>query len=325
MRDSRRNLGVKRKKEVEQRRNRALKKRILSFFWAFIFLLNMFLLNNIKEQISELKIALNRIELSEAGNMRQTAGLQGEIDYVGSIDVINVGRPIERNRAEVLVELEKLRKEKAGIGTVCDNINLYPENMLVALANNPEMTDFVLGYLESDGNAAGGLTTYEKEQTYPLFLQWDPRWGYVPYGKDSNIGLAGCGPTCLSMVLYYLIKDESLTPDKIADYSIEKGYYVEGVGTSWALMEDVPRLYGIQVIKPKLTEKAFKAELNKGRVMICAMGEGDFTLLGHFIVVYGYDDDGFKINDPNCVARSRKSWSFDELEKQINSIWSYSK
>ena len=45
----------------------------------------------------------------------------------------------------------------------------------------------------------------------PLFLQWDPRWGYTEYGEDSFLGLSGCGPTCLSMVLYYLTGDKSLT------------------------------------------------------------------------------------------------------------------
>ena len=29
--------------------------------------------------------------------------------------------------------------------------------------------------------------------------------------------------------------DESYTPDKIAEYSVENGYYVEGTGTSWFL------------------------------------------------------------------------------------------
>lgn len=28
---------------------------------------------------------------------------------------------------------------------------------------------------------------------------------------------------------------------------------------------------------------------------------------------------GFKVNDPNCVARSRKRWAFDEIGQQIKS------
>ena len=54
------------------------------------------------------------------------------------------------------------------------------------------------------------------------------------------------------------------------------------------------------------------------------MSAGDFTASGHFIVIYGYDEEGYLINDPNCVARSREHWSWDRLEKQIKNIWIYS-
>ena len=55
------------------------------------------------------------------------------------------------------------------------------------------------------------------------------------------------------------------------------------------------------------------------------MGQGDFTVSGHFIVIYGYDDGGFWVNDPNCVARSRREWTFEEIEDQIKKIWAYEK
>lgn len=46
-------------------------------------------------------------------------------------------------------------------------------------------------------------------------------------------------------------------------------------------------------------------------------------LSGHYIVVYEYDNEGFMVNDPNCVARSGKRWTFGEIEKQVKSIWVY--
>ncbi len=49
------------------------------------------------------------------------------------------------------------------------------------------------------------------------------------------------------MVWFYLTKNETYTPDSIAAYSMKNGYYVEGIGTSWGLMKDVPKLYGIKV------------------------------------------------------------------------------
>ncbi len=219
--------------------------------------------------------------------------------------------------------LEELGQSNPVIAQIGKNSSLYPENMLTALANNPEMADFAAGYLEKDKAAAGGLTEGEKRQDFPLFLQWDPRWGYASYGVDSNIGLSGCGPTCMSMVLYYLTGDETLTPDRIADYAMKNGYYVEGTGTAWALMQDVPGLYGVRVIEPEISEYAFRNALSKGRVLICAMSAGDFTAAGHFIVIYGHDQDGFMVNDSNCVARSRKRWTFDEIRGQIKMVWAY--
>lgn len=104
--------------------------------------------------------------------------------------------------------------------------------MLEALANNPEMAGFVAGYPDRSLVAEKGLSESEKRQKIPLLLQWDPRWGYQAYGENSCIGVSGCGPTCLSMVLYALIREETLTPDRIAAFSMENGYYIEGIGTS---------------------------------------------------------------------------------------------
>ena len=58
---------------------------------------------------------------------------------------------------------------------------------------------------------------------------------------------------------------------------------------------------------------------------VCSMSEGDFTAAGHFIVIYGYDSEGFLVNDPNCVARSRQHWSWDSLRGQIKNMWLYQK
>ncbi len=245
-----------------------------------------------------------------------------ETDYVSLCGLSKVDVPVRRSAAEVLVRLRELGEDNEDIAEIYNNHKSYPENLLGALANNPEMTDFVSGYLTSPAKATGeGLTDSEKEQEYPLFLQWDPRWGYAEYGDHSTIGVAGCGPVCLSMALYYLLEDESLTPDVIADYSMKKGYYVSGTGTAWSLLTDVPTKYGVTVTQPSVSEQAIKKALDEGSIVICSMKPGDFTAIGHFIVIYGYDEDGFKVNDPNCVARSREQWLFSDIGKQIKHIW----
>lgn len=242
-------------------------------------------------------------------------------DYVNLCGLEYVDRPRERTMEQVLDRLEQLAEDDARIADILENRYIYPDKLLEALANNPEMTDFVMGYEENAGRVDGTLTQDEKERDFPLFLQWDPRWGYGDYGDGSNIGLAGCGPTCLSMALFYLTGDESLTPDRMAEYSMKNGYYISGTGTAWALLQDVPETYGISVSQPKAEESSMKAALDSGSVIICSMGPGDFTAAGHFIVIYGYDKTGFLVNDPNCVARSRQSWDFQELKGQIKNIW----
>lgn len=246
-------------------------------------------------------------------------------DYAQKVGLDVVEAPVKRTEKEVFSRLLELAEGNEGIQVILENKTAYPMNMLEALANNPEMADFVTGYLTAGQAATGGLNEREMEQEHPLLLQWDPRWGYVSYGDDSNIGLAGCGPTCLSMALYELTRDASLTPDKIATYGMENGYYMAGTGTLWALIEDVPVLYGIRVENPTIDETVLKQELDAGKVLICAMRQGDFTTAGHFIVIYGYDEEGFLVNDPNCVARSRKSWSFEQLGGQIKQVWALGK
>lgn len=310
----------------EMRKKRQMQNRLFLLTGIGILLVFLLYIREINAQLKQIQDTLKRIETMPAQyGAAQTANkLWEETDYVSSIGVAEVGQPMQRSWDETLLRLRELGQTDSVIDEISRNSALYPESMLTALANNPEMAGYVAGYLNGSGAGAGGLTDSEKRQAFPLLLQWDPRWGYQSYGS-SFIGVAGCGPTCLAMVLYYLTGDETLTPDRIAAYAMENGYYVAGTGTAWALLKDFPPLYGVQVTEVKVSARAVRAQLDRGAVLICAMGKGEFTAAGHFIVLYGYDEEGFMVNDPNCVARSRKRWAFEEMEGQIKSIWSFTR
>lgn len=232
--------------------------------------------------------------------------------------------PKQRTEEEVREKLEDMAKEHEEFQEILDHYEDYPQVYLAALANNPEMLEYVLGYPDSSKTADGELTKKEKSQKYPLFLQWDTRWGYASYG-ESSIGISGCGPTCLSMVIFALTKNEGATPDKIARFSETQGYYVEGTGTAWALMTEGAASYGIVGTELSLDEDTMKKELKAGHPIICTMREGDFTAGGHFIMIYDYDRKGFSVNDPNCKERSEKKWTYNDLKGQIKSLWSFQK
>ncbi len=205
---------------------------------------------------------------------------------------------------------------------IFENRALYPKTMLEALEKNPEIQDFVKNYPDSEPVVQGGISDEEKAAEHPLFLQWDVRWGYVSYG-DDNIGLSGCGPACLSMVIFSLTRNESATPDAIAGYSMNMGYYEYGVGTSWNLMTDAAAQYGVMAEGLALSEGIMKEHLDNGHMIICSMGPGDFTTTGHFIVIYGYDQDGFLVNDPYSRIRSNRTWDYDTISGQIRGMWVY--
>lgn len=332
--------NLQRVERIKKREKRLL---FLNFFLMGLLIISILFLFSMYRKTASLSEQLNRAAVrlqlpdEESGqnvyqdspeyqSMAEEAMTQTiQKDYPDIWGLEWVDKPVERTEAEVLEKLARLAEDDSLIADICENWKFYPDKLLEALANNPEMEGFVEGYLDkANQGTEAGLTESEREKDFPLFLQWDPRWGYEEYGDDSIIGISGCGPACISMALYYLTGDESLTPDRIANYSMKNGYYVSGVGTAWALLEDVPALYGIHVTQQKIREYNLRDALDEGSIIICSMSAGDFTASGHFIVIYGYDEEGYLINDPNCVARSREHWSWDRLEKQIKNIWIYS-
>ncbi len=199
----------------------------------------------------------------------------------------------------------------------------YPPELLHALRRNPEMLDFVSGYLTTPSRTAKELVFPEPSRSCPLFIQWDSRWGYAPYGR-TNIGISGCGPTCLSMVLYYFTGNPVLTPDFLSQKAMDEGYYVDGVGTDWSFMSRACEDYGVNATQYSwMTERQMRSAADDGALIICAMGPGDFTDAGHFIVIRGASEEGFLINDPFSYANSEKVWDYDTLSEQWKQLWVY--
>lgn len=263
----------------------------------------------------------NTYDTAAAGPSYAEMG-QGSGEEVLSAGVVD-DRKLLRNR-ELEEKLAMMAADNEEIAAIYANREQYPEELLAALAGNPEMTDFVAGYPDAEKKATGGFSEEELEAESPLLLQWDSRWGYASYG-DSNIGIAGCAPTCLSMVILSLTGNAEATPDALADYSMRNGHYVEGIGTAWTLLSDGAKEYELTVKELGLDEDEMKTCLNRGGLIICSMRPGDFTTTGHFIVLYDYDANGFYVHDPNSRIRSDRQWSFEDIKYQIKNIWGYTR
>ncbi len=196
----------------------------------------------------------------------------------------------------------------------------YPQSLIDLLERNPETEEFVLQYPFREERDMD-LSAYEGQDAVPLFMQWDPQWGYEKYGSDV-IGITGCGPTCLAMAGYYLTGDASMNPRDIADFAWKQGYYEAGYGSSWTLISKGGVELGLTVKELPLVKKKLVDSLEAGNPVILALGPGDFTSAGHYIVLVGVEDGKFRVNDPNSRANSERLWSYEELEGQIRNIWS---
>ena len=197
----------------------------------------------------------------------------------------------------------------------------YPKDLIALLETSPEARDFVLDYPVREDREMD-LSAYDRE-TVPLFLQWDPMWGYEKYGS-SYLAVTGCGPTCLAMAGYYLTGEETMNPLALAQFAEENGYYAKGYGSSWTLISEGAGKLGLTATELPLVKKKMTDALEAGNPIILALGKGDFTTTGHYIVLTGWDGEAFTVNDPNSKVRSGQLWTYEQLEKQIRNIWAIS-
>ena len=218
--------------------------------------------------------------------------------------------------------LEVMALVNPKVREVLENREAYPEQLIELLQNNEETVDFVLDYPEKKDTAPADTVGDVAQGEIPLLLQWDERWGYAYYADDM-IAVNGCGPTAIAMVAAGLTGDNTITPYKVAQFAAENGYYAGDAGTSWSLMTEGARRFGICGEEMGLGESEIFSALENGHPVICSMRPGDFTTTGHFIVLTGVEDGKIRVNDPNSRARSEKLWDYSRLEYQINNLWVY--
>lgn len=150
----------------------------------------------------------------------------------------------------------------------------------------------------------------------PYYIQWDNRWAYDSLGQ-RNIGISGCGPTSVAMVLSRLENDNSITPDKIAK---DAKTYMAEEGISWIFFNDEAKKYKKNISDIQINEEKMKEALEKGPLIV-SVNKGYFTLFGHIFVIDSYKDGKFYINDPNSIKNTMRPWSFVEINNQIAHIW----
>ena len=159
--------------------------------------------------------------------------------------------------------------------------------------------------------------------TMPYLYQTDPLWANKPYA-GSNIRIAGCGPTSLSMVYTYLTGKTDLDPVAMASFADEHNFAPTGA-TEWRFMTDGAAAIGLRSTPVAPSRASIASALNAGMPIICCLTPGDFTAVGHFLVIKGMDSRGMaEIHDPNSPYNSAKRWPISQVLPQIEALWAFS-
>lgn len=178
-----------------------------------------------------------------------------------------------------------------------------------------------------------GITLQSNTVELVYYSQTDPQWNATLYGTDNTIGVFGCGPTTLAMVLSTFTENE-ITPDMAAKWAFDNGHFSHNSGSYHSIIPDGAKSFGLQ---SKSLEKPSKEiifdELNKGNLVVVLMNKGIFTSQGHFIILRGVTPEGkVLIADSQSLENSGQQWDIqtilDEAKYAANyggPFWSISK
>lgn len=168
------------------------------------------------------------------------------------------------------------------------------------------------------------------------YLQTDSRWSnrdYSASGESTTIGRAGCGPTCMAMVIATL-KDKAVTPVLTATWALKNGYKAANQGTYYSYFSPQGAKFGISVKQQNVVNLrkmnpaaaavhhgAAEAAIKAGKWVICCMGQGLWTTSGHYILWYGMENGKALIRDPNSIRPERTKGDLALLKSQVKYYW----
>lgn len=221
------------------------------------------------------------------------------IAVIGAVG-LGINAKIQRDKAEEAARIEaKKEKERLAKQTV-DPFKLGP----TAIPVSTPRSQWTAG-------------------TMPHLYQTDPLWANKPYA-GSNIRIAGCGPTSLSMVYTYLTGKTDLDPVAMASFAEEHNFAPTGA-TEWRFMTDGAAAIGLRSTPVAPSRASIASALDAGMPIICCLTPGDFTTVGHFLVIKGMDSRGMaEIHDPNSPYNSAKRWPISQVLPQIEALWAFS-
>lgn len=222
--------------------------------------------------------------------------------------------PLEKNH----LASDMKRSQEVTETSVADSSDEFSDNKASELAYSEKVNQKI------DNQA------FSNRLSMKLLLQTDKRWKDLSYGsgnvEGNTLELNGCAIVSLTMVASYL-DQKDYVPQDILNWAKED-YYSEGEGTKWLIFSDfaLEKQYQFENLGDDIQQ--VKDHLQQKRPVIVSVRPGLFTETGHIMVLTGFDDGMFWINDPNDSQEKRhaeRQFQEEELLADAVNFWSFYK
>lgn len=240
--------------------------------------------------------------------------------------------PIEKKQKlhEQYGKLAEMAETDGKSAYILEHVDEYPQAILDYYYVDEDNVDIVYNYIDHKDDYKTMTFTDEElnSGTIPNFYMEDTRWAYETIG-GRYIFSGGCAVVSISMVYVGLTGDGYYDPVRVSRVAedLDASGFLGGVRNSEIgnICEAIGLKYNSYNFDPdeggsgKPDEKQMKDILDSGRPLILNM-KGD-TFGSHAMVLRGYDETGFIINDPASPEKSARTWTFDELAPEILRYW----
>lgn len=178
----------------------------------------------------------------------------------------------------------------------------------------------------NEGVQCGGVAVGDNTQFvdgFPIYSQYDPAWKDLPY-SSSTIGVAGCGPAAMAMIITALT-GQRVTPVDTANYAAQQGLYVPGQGSSWSIGPVLAAHWNLKSETVARDVTAITRALQEGKLIITpGAGPKPFTRGGHFIVIRGVTASGkFLVGDSGHSDTSDQEWDPQQIVSNMRNGGAY--
>lgn len=234
--------------------------------------------------------------------------------------------PVEKKReyyqkwGELAVRAETDERAQFAI----DNSELYPEYWFKMLYND-DTFELAYNYPFKKDNYKNMTFTDEELNSsgVPAIYMNDERWIYEAY----DIKVQGCAAVTVTMANLALKHNSDVDPVKVTDYAGEMGWYGFG-GVDQDSISNILEHFGLNsdehIFDKEKVEKITKSELEAAvdteSAVVMAAVNGD-TFGKHALIIRGYDENGFYINDPADPEKTAAQWDFEVFENELVRYW----